>query len=55
MKNVALYAETQISPVSSFFGGIVAQEVVKLTGKFTPINQWLHYEFFNLLPNENNG
>jgi len=26
------------------FGGIIAQEIVKLTGKYTPIRQWLHYD-----------
>jgi ubiquitin-activating enzyme E1 len=28
----------------------LAQEIVKLTGKFMPIRQWLHYETFELIP-----
>lgn len=50
VQNVAFFAETQISPVSSFWGGIITQEVVKMTGKYTPLRQWLHHEFFEVLP-----
>ncbi|KAL4461677.1 hypothetical protein ABPG72_016686 [Tetrahymena utriculariae] len=50
VKNIALYARAQITPLSSFWGGIVAQEIVKFTGKFTPLRQWLHYECFEALP-----
>lgn len=50
VKNVARYARAQISPLVSFWGGIIAQEVVKYTGKFTPVLQWLHNEFFEALP-----
>lgn len=32
--------------VHSFFGGIAAQEAVKLTGKFTPINNIFLHEFY---------
>lgn len=48
--NVARYASASISPVASFFGGVVAQEIVKYTGKYTPITQWLHLDFFKSLP-----
>lgn len=50
IKNVARYAQTQISPTCSFWGGIITQEVVKLTGKYGPLRQWLHHEFFEVLP-----
>ena len=52
--NTARYAETQILPVCMFLGGIVAQEVVKYTGQYTPLKQWLHHEFFSCLPSETN-
>ena len=48
--NVSRYASASISPVAAFFGGVVAQEVVKFTGKYTPITQWLHLDFFKSLP-----
>lgn len=37
VKNCARFARAQITPITSFWGGIVAQEIVKFTGKFTPI------------------
>lgn len=52
VRNTALYAGAQISPLASFWGGVVAQEIVKYTGKFTPIRQWLHHEVFEALPEE---
>lgn len=36
--------------MAAFFGGIVAQEVVKFTGKYTPTTQWFHFEQFLSLP-----
>jgi ubiquitin-activating enzyme E1 len=50
VKNIARYSAAQTSPHAAFFGGIIAQEVVKYTGKFMPLRQWLHYETFELLP-----
>lgn len=47
IKNVAQFAETETAPFSSFWGGIAAQEVVKFTGKFTPLRQWLHYQVYD--------
>jgi len=41
-----------ICPAASFLGGIVAQEVVKFTGKYTALQQWLHYDMFELLPDD---
>lgn len=48
--NVSRFASASLSPVAAFFGGVVAQEVVKFTGKYTPITQWLHLDFFKSLP-----
>lgn len=45
----AHYARCMICPVASFLGGVVAQEVVKFTGKYTPLQQWLHFDMFELL------
>lgn len=44
-------AWSEISPVSSFLGGIVGQEVLKAcTAKFTPISQWFYYDAAEALP-----
>lgn len=38
---------TELSPVSTFFGGIAAQEIVKVTGKYGPIDQLFIHEFYS--------
>ncbi|CAD8055043.1 unnamed protein product [Paramecium sonneborni] len=50
IKNISLYLQAQIIPLTSFWGGLVAQEVIKFTGKYTPIRQWFHLEFYEALP-----
>lgn len=37
IKLMAKFSRNQVCPLTSFFGGIVAQEVIKFTGKFTPL------------------
>ena len=36
-KKSIIYSDCSISPVAAFFGGIVAQEIVKFTGKYSPL------------------
>lgn len=36
--------------MAAFFGGIVAQEIVKLTGKYSPLKQWLHFDIYETIP-----
>ena len=43
--NLCLYLKSELPPITSFLGGVVAQEAIKLTGKFTPFNQWFEFEF----------
>lgn len=50
IQTLSLYSRAQISPLVSFWGGIMAQEIVKFTGKYTPLRQWLHYDCFEILP-----
>ena len=50
VRTVALMAATEIQPVACFFGGVLAQEIVKYTGKFTPIHQFCHFESLACLP-----
>lgn len=49
VRNVVTFSSTELQPLSAFFGGVVAQEVVKLTGKYTPLKQWLHLDAFEVL------
>jgi hypothetical protein len=44
--------QTQFSPLAAFYGGFVAQEAIKaMTAKYTPINQWLWFDFFETTSN----
>ena len=49
--NVARWAAANIPPVCAFFGGILAQEIIKATGKYIPISQWLIHDFFEVVEN----
>lgn len=46
----AAYSRCSITSMAAFFGGVVAQEIVKFTGKYSPIKQMLHYDNFESLP-----
>jgi len=46
------YAGCAVSPMAAFYGGIVAQEIVKFTGKYSPLKQWLHFDIYESLPRE---
>jgi len=48
--NAVAYSACSISPMSAFFGGIIAQEIVKFTGKYSPLKQWLHFDIYEALP-----
>lgn len=50
LKKAIQFSGCSISPLAAFFGGIVAQELVKKTGKYTPLKQWLHHDIFEGLP-----
>ncbi|GIX63811.1 ubiquitin-activating enzyme E1 family protein [Babesia caballi] len=43
--NFVKHAHLKISPLCSFVGGVVAHEVIKFTGKYHPIDQWLYCDF----------
>ena len=36
--------QTELTGFCAFLGGAAAQEVLKKTGKFTPISQWIHHD-----------
>ncbi|CDR93929.1 ubiquitin-activating enzyme E1, putative [Babesia bigemina] len=50
LSNFVRFAHLRISPLCSFVGGVVAHEVIKFTGKYHPIDQWLYCDF--TLPEE---
>ena len=42
----------ELQPIAAFIGGVLAQEVVKATGKFTPIPGFMHFSATEALPEE---
>lgn len=48
-KRLALFSRCNVSPKASLWGGIVAQEIVKHTGKYNPIRPWFFYENFSFV------
>lgn len=46
---ISIWSQLTPAPLCSYLGGIVAQEIIKITGKFTPFNQWYYFDFFYLL------
>ena len=48
---LSLWARAQISPLASFLGGVSAQEIVKFTGKYNPIHQWIWFNFSETVEN----
>ncbi|XP_071795032.1 ubiquitin-like modifier-activating enzyme 6 [Asterias amurensis] len=52
LRAMSFSAEGCFAPLTAAMGGIIAQEVLKaLTGKFTPINQWLHLDAREVISN----
>ena len=49
--NIIRWCRAEICPISAFFGGIVAHEIIKATGKYEPIDQWLIMDFLEIVEN----
>ena len=49
---VSAHSGFELQPMAAFIGGVLGQEVVKCTGKFTPIPGWFHFQSFETLPDE---
>ena len=53
IKNLSYWAKSEICPISSFLGGITAQEIIKYSGKYKPIHQWIYCDFSQIVENLN--
>ena len=53
--NVFRWCKAEINPICTFLGGIVSQEALKITGKYTPIYQWMRFDFFETVENLSNS
>ena len=52
VRRMALYARAELPGLATFVGGVIAQEIVKRFGKFTPIRQFMHHDYFELVPEQ---
>lgn len=52
VRKMALYARAETSGLSAFLGGVIAQEVFKACGKWTPMHQWVVVDYFDLVQDE---
>ncbi|KAJ6099078.1 hypothetical protein N7467_000613 [Penicillium canescens] len=51
IKELSYQARGDLNPLAAFFGGIAAQEVLKaVSGKFSPVQQWLYFDSLESLP-----
>lgn len=50
IKRTASVIGVELQPMACFLGAVIAQEVVKCTGKFTPIQQFLAFDYSTALP-----
>lgn len=51
IRELSYQARGDLSPMAAFFGGLAAQEALKaVSGKFSPIKQWLYFDSLESLP-----
>ncbi|OMJ71042.1 hypothetical protein SteCoe_30842 [Stentor coeruleus] len=43
-------ARWQLAVFSAYWGGLLCSEVIKFTGKYTPLTQWMNYDWLDLVP-----
>ncbi|CAK8997833.1 Ubiquitin-activating enzyme E1 1 [Durusdinium trenchii] len=49
LKRFSMLFDVELTGMCAFLGGVVAQEVIKKTGKYTPIEQWVHHDDASLV------
>ena len=49
-KKLALFSRANIPTHTTFWGGVIAQEALKITGKLMPYCQWFHFENYECVP-----
>ena len=53
MENIYRYASCNNTSICGYGGGVVAQEVIKFTGIYEPINQCFRVDFYDILDKSN--
>lgn len=55
VEKFSLWCRCEIPCLTSFLGGLISQEIIKFTGKYLPIDQWLFFDFFEAVEPLENG
>ena len=42
--NIIKFSRYKIIPICSLIGGYISQEIIKTTGKYNPLNQWIFFD-----------
>eukprot|EP00331_Platyophrya_macrostoma_P003908 CAMPEP_0176411352 /NCGR_PEP_ID=MMETSP0127-20121128/3561_1 /TAXON_ID=938130 /ORGANISM="Platyophrya macrostoma, Strain WH" /LENGTH=1184 /DNA_ID=CAMNT_0017790943 /DNA_START=110 /DNA_END=3664 /DNA_ORIENTATION=+ len=50
VRRTSMIARAEMQPLGAFFGAVVAQEIVKITGKYTPVHQFFNFHCAEVLP-----
>jgi len=45
--NLLFFSKYNIAPMCSLIGGYISQEIIKVIGKYNPINQWMFFDFYD--------
>ena len=46
-KNFIKFSHYKIIPMCSLIGGYISQEIIKIIGKYDPLNQWLFFDLYD--------
>lgn len=51
LTELSYQAQGDLNPMAAFFGGLTAQEILKaVSGKFSPVKQWLYFDSLESIP-----
>jgi len=53
LEKIFKFSRYYFTPFTCFFGGIVSEEIIKYTGLYKPSNQWIYFNFLELINDDN--
>ena len=49
LEKIFKFSKFYFSPMTNFLGGIISQEIIKYIGLYKPSNQWVYFNFLDLI------
>ena len=49
LEKIYKFSKFYFSPMTNFLGGIISQEIIKYIGLYKPSNQWVYFNFLDLI------